>query len=77
MKEDWYALQMAMFPCLLGYGMIAKRLFDDPDTKRDGNTYFKWIENYVAEDFQSAVESGKSATSILDFLSKLTFGSND
>ena len=57
-SEDWLALQCAMFPCLLGYGVIAKRLISDPETVRDGNPYTKWIENYVAEDYQEAVRLG-------------------
>jgi len=33
-REDWFALQMAMMPCLLGYSEIAQRLYNDPKTKR-------------------------------------------
>jgi len=33
-REDWFALQVAMMPCLLGYGQIGQRLYDDPNTKR-------------------------------------------
>jgi thiaminase len=33
-REDWFALQVAMMPCLLGYGAIARRLYDHPDTVR-------------------------------------------
>jgi thiaminase len=33
-REDWFALQVAMMPCLLGYGVIAERLYADPHTKR-------------------------------------------
>lgn len=47
-----------MAPCLLGYGMIARRLFDDPKTKREGNVYWNWIENYVADDYVEAVQIG-------------------
>lgn len=47
-----------MAPCLIGYGVIAKRLHADPRTKREGNIYWKWIENYVAEDFVEAVQVG-------------------
>ncbi|KFX89912.1 hypothetical protein O988_08426 [Pseudogymnoascus sp. VKM F-3808] len=47
-----------MAPCLIGYGVIARRLYDDPLTKRDGNIYWKWIENYVADDFAEAVRVG-------------------
>lgn len=56
--EDWLALQISMAPCLLGYGEIAKRLHADPNTKREGNTYWKWIQNYVADDYVEAVEVG-------------------
>lgn len=62
-SEDWLALQMALAPCLIGYGAIAKRLHSDKGTLREGNKYWKWIENYVAEDYAEAVRlgSGKHA----------------
>ncbi len=47
-----------MAPCLLGYGVIAKQLHADPRSKREGNMYWPWIENYVAEDYASAVKTG-------------------
>lgn len=57
-SQDWLALQMAQAPCLIGYGEIAKRLHADPKTKRDGNLYWKWIENYVADDYDEAIQVG-------------------
>jgi hypothetical protein len=33
-------------------------LFDDPNTVREGNRYWKWIQNYVAEDYTAAVKLG-------------------
>lgn len=57
-QEDWFALQVAMLPCLLGYSVIAKRLHDDPKTVREGNRYWKWIQNYVADDYEEAVKLG-------------------
>jgi thiaminase len=57
-SEDWLGLQLALAPCLLGYGAIAKQLHDDPRTKKDGNTYWPWILNYVAEDYVQATETG-------------------
>lgn len=56
-SEDWLALQVALLPCLIGYGIIARRLYDDPKTARQGK-YWKWIETYVAEDYREAVELG-------------------
>lgn len=47
-----------MAPCLIGYGVIANRLHDDPNTKREGNLYWTWIKNYVAEDYTEAVKVG-------------------
>lgn len=60
-SEDWLALQMALAPCLIGYGAIARRLYDDTDHTVQGeenNRYWKWIENYVAEDYVTAVKTG-------------------
>ncbi|KAJ5133389.1 heme oxygenase-like multi-helical [Penicillium atrosanguineum] len=57
-SEDWLALQMALAPCLIGYGAIAKRLHADSETLREGNQFWKWIENYVAEDYSEAVRLG-------------------
>jgi len=60
MSQDFLALQIALLPCLLGYGAIARRLYDDPKTKREGNRYWKWIENYVADDYVEAVDLGRA-----------------
>lgn len=57
-SEDWLGLQVALAPCLLGYGAIAKQLHSDPRTKTEGNTYWKWILKYVAEDYVQAVQTG-------------------
>ncbi|KAK4167684.1 putative hydroxymethylpyrimidine/phosphomethylpyrimidine kinase 2 [Cladorrhinum sp. PSN259] len=57
-SEDWLALQISMAPCLLGYGVIAKHLHADPQSKREGNMYWTWIENYVAQDYLLAVKTG-------------------
>lgn len=37
-SQDWLALQVALLPCLIGYGIIAKRLFDDTNTLKEGDT---------------------------------------
>ncbi|KAI1808501.1 Phosphomethylpyrimidine kinase-domain-containing protein [Daldinia bambusicola] len=59
-SEDWIGLQIALAPCLLGYGAIAKQLHGDPRTKTEGNTYWKWIMNYIAEDYVEAVATGSA-----------------
>ncbi|KAL3474879.1 DNA polymerase family B-domain-containing protein [Aspergillus californicus] len=57
-SDDWLALQVALAPCLIGYGAIAQRLYTEEKTLREGNPYWKWIENYVAEDYTEAVRLG-------------------
>ena len=59
-SEDWLALQIAMFPCLLGYHHIAKRLslLQDPTVPRNANRYSQWIDNYIADDYTQAVGKG-------------------
>jgi thiaminase len=57
-SEDWVALQVALAPCLLGYGVLARQLHADARTKREGNIYWPWIENYVADDYVQAVRTG-------------------
>ncbi|RBQ74018.1 hypothetical protein VDGD_21397 [Verticillium dahliae] len=59
MSGDWIGLQVALAPCLLGYGAVAKQLHGDAASVRgEGNVYWKWIENYVAEDYQQALRTG-------------------
>ncbi|EEQ31982.1 thiamine-4 [Microsporum canis CBS 113480] len=57
---DRLALQFALAPCLLGYGAIAQRLFHADESVREGNNYWKWVENYVAEDYSEAVKLGSA-----------------
>ncbi|KAI9020628.1 thiamine biosynthesis protein (Thi-4) [Hyaloraphidium curvatum] len=56
---DRLDLRVALAPCLLGYGVIGKRLAEDPATKRDGNPYWEWIEAYAADDYQEACREGR------------------
>jgi thiaminase len=67
-SDDWFALQIALAPCLLVYSIIAKRLYSDPQTKRDGNVYWKWILSYVADDYSEAVRVGSSKSNLLSAL---------
>jgi len=50
---------VALAPCLLGYGVLAEQLHKDPRSVRETNPYWKWIENYVAEDYVTAMKTGK------------------
>ena len=59
-SEDWLALQISLLPCLLGYGMIAKRLHQLQRTHPPAtpNRYATWINNYIGEDYTQAVQKG-------------------
>ncbi|KAJ4304996.1 ATP-dependent RNA helicase dbp2 [Kalmusia sp. IMI 367209] len=59
-SEDWIALQIALLPCLIGYGIIAQRLYNDTKTVREGSKYWKWVETYVADDYAQAMEVGRA-----------------
>lgn len=52
-----------MAPCLLGYFAVASMLRDHEATVREGNTYWAWIQNYVAEDYTEAVRLGSGMLS--------------
>lgn len=58
---------MALAPCLLGYGAIAKHLHADPKSKRDGSPYWTWIQNYVADDYVQAVKTGSGKFKVVVF----------
>ena len=72
-SEDYLALQMSLASCLLGYGVAAQRLTSDPSTKREGNPYWKWVENYVAEDYQEAVRTSSGNALIPKVCSKIMY----
>ncbi|KAI3397551.1 hypothetical protein diail_10644 [Diaporthe ilicicola] len=57
-SADWLGLQVALAPCLLGYGALAKMLHGDSRSVRQGNHYWNWVENYVADDYVQAVKTG-------------------
>ncbi|KAK0623644.1 Phosphomethylpyrimidine kinase-domain-containing protein [Immersiella caudata] len=59
-SEDLIGLHIALAPCLLGYGALADQLHKDPKSKREANPYWDWIENYVADDYVTAVKTGRA-----------------
>ncbi|KAK0646694.1 Phosphomethylpyrimidine kinase-domain-containing protein [Cercophora newfieldiana] len=58
-SEDLIGLHIALAPCLLGYGVLAEQLHKDPNSNRESNPYWDWIENYVADDYVTAVKTGR------------------
>ncbi|MCW5700201.1 MAG: thiaminase II [Rhodospirillales bacterium] len=53
LSGDLLDLQTALAPCIVGYGEIGQRLFDNPATRMEGNPYREWIETYAAEEYQA------------------------
>jgi thiaminase len=49
---------VALLPCLIGYGMIARRLYEDPQTVRVGSRYWEWILQYVGQEYVDAMMRG-------------------
>lgn len=64
-----------MAPCLLGYFAVAEMLRDHASTIREGNRYWAWIENYVAEDYTEAVRLGSGGFFLFSPLSFILFSS--
>ena len=70
-------LGLAIAPCLIGYGQIGNRLYNDPNTvKGDANPYWEWIKNYHDSNYQDAVERG-IGRSLTIFELRSSFGSID
>lgn len=54
---DLLDLQIALAPCVIGYGEIGLRLAADPATVRDGNPYAAWIDMYAGDDYQEVAQA--------------------
>ncbi|MGI4943611.1 MAG: thiaminase II [Janthinobacterium lividum] len=62
---DLLDLQVALAPCLVGYGESAARLLAAPATRRDGNPYGEWIAAYTSDAYRDLV---RDAIAMLDRL---------
>jgi thiaminase/transcriptional activator TenA len=62
---DLLDLQVALAPCLIGYGESGERLLVDPATRHDGNPYGEWIATYTSDSYRGAV---RDAVAMLDRL---------
>lgn len=55
MRGDLLDLHVALAPCIVGYGEIARRIAADRTTRTDGNPYGDWIAMYAGADYQALV----------------------
>ena len=54
---DILDLEIALVPCTVGYGEVARRIMADPARKVEGNPYQSWIESYAGEGYQRMAEA--------------------
>lgn len=57
MSGDLLDLHVALAPCIVGYGEIAKWILRQPFTRHDGNPYSEWIAMYGGDEYQALVAS--------------------
>ncbi len=61
MAGDLLDLQVALAPCVVGYGEAVEHLMRDPRTIRLGNPYLTWMETYAGAEYRAvaatAIES--------------------
>lgn len=57
--QDFFALHVAMAPCLIGYRDIAVRIKNKYKDGKAENIYWKWVENYAGEDYGNSYKNGR------------------
>ncbi|MCK8784005.1 thiaminase II [Roseomonas sp. NAR14] len=62
---DILDLEVALVPCTVGYGEIARRILRDPGRLEAGNPYQSWIDAYAAPGYQALA---KAAAARIDAL---------
>ncbi|WP_149746605.1 thiaminase II [Rhizobium sp. RU35A] len=57
MSGDLVDLHVALAPCIIGYGEIARWILQQPFTVLEGNPYADWIAMYAGDEYQALVAS--------------------
>lgn len=57
--QDLFTLNVATAACLIGYRDIAVRIKREYKDGKTENMYWKWVENYVGENYGNAYKDGK------------------
>lgn len=52
-------------------------LHGDSKSVREGNHYWNWVENYVADDYVQAVKTGSGESALLFSVSPVTTGGDE
>ncbi|MXP63961.1 thiaminase II [Roseomonas sp. M0104] len=53
MAGDILDLEVALAPCTVGYGEVARRIAEHPRRRREGNPYESWIAAYSSPEYQA------------------------
>ncbi len=54
---DRLDLDVALAPCVVGYGEAVERLLANPATKRDGNLYSTWMDAYSGAEYRAVASA--------------------
>jgi len=54
---DVLDLHVALAPCVIGYAEIGQNLLRSPATRRQGNPYVTWIDQYAGEAYQAVAQA--------------------
>jgi thiaminase/transcriptional activator TenA len=55
LSGDRLDLDVALAPCVVGYGEAVARLLADPATRTQGNRYAAWIDTYAGAEYRALV----------------------
>lgn len=58
---DRLDLEVALAPCIVGYGEIARDRLADPATRQNGNPYRDWLDMYAGEEYQRLAQEAAAA----------------
>lgn len=58
---DRLDLEVALVPCIVGYGVIAAERIGDGRTRLAGNPYREWLEMYAGPDYQKLAGEASAA----------------
>lgn len=73
-KGDLLDTRVVTAPCLIGYGVVGKRLVEATEgvDKSEGNPYWTWVREYGGEWYQGAVSTGIGECFVWNFGAELT-----
>lgn len=57
LSGDRLDLDVALAPCVVGYGEAVALLLEQPGTRREGNPYAAWMDAYAGAEYQALVAS--------------------